>query len=222
MFWNTGLYYYYRLHGGTFLGLSQEDEPNATLLLPGEKGAVELCPVLRGFTRYNTNWDAAARLSVTLERPFTLRVKPENDLRPGMRPLLKALDAGAELMEMDTQLSMDYGYPELRKRPIKASEPAFAKWIFQSEGLRQLLSHMPDMSIQICPLGPDSREHVVAARMHMEWLNEPQWSGEELTPRQQGERCRDAGLFDQLDALVSLAREAARAVTQWPMPVETK
>ena len=222
MFWNTGLYYYYQLHGGIFLGLSQEDEPNATLLLPGEKRAVELCPIFRSFTRYNTNWDAAARLSVTLERPFTLRVKPENDLRPGMRPLLKALDAGAELMEMDTQLSMDYGYPELRKRPVKASEPAFAKWVFQGEGLRQLLSRMPDMSIQICPLGPDSREHVVAARMHMEWLNEPQWSGEELTPQQQGERCRDAGLFDQLDALVSLAREAARAVTQWPMPVETR
>ena len=81
MFWNTGLYYYHQIHGGTFLGLSQEDEPNATLLLPDEKGVVELCPVLRGFTRYNTNWDAAARLSVTLERPFTLRVKPENDLR---------------------------------------------------------------------------------------------------------------------------------------------
>ena len=123
---------------------------------------------------------------------------------------------------MDTQLSADYGYPELCKRPVKTSEPAFAKWVFQSEALRQLLSGLPDLSIQICPLGPESREHVVAARMHMEWLNEPQWSGEERSPQQQGERCRDAGFFDQMDALASLAREAARAVTQWPMPVETK
>lgn len=222
MIWNTGLYYYYRLRGGTFLGLHEEDEPNATLFLPGEKGAVELCPVLRGFTRYNTNWDAAARTSVTLERPFTLRVKPENDLRPGMRPLLKALDAGAELMELDTQLSMDYGYPELRKRPIKASEPAFAKWVFQSEGLRQLLENQPDMSIQVCPLGPDSREHVVAARLRMEWLNEPQWNGEVPAPARQMESCQEAGLFDQLDVLVALAQETARALTQWPMPVATR
>lgn len=218
MIWNTGLYCYHQLHGGTFLGLSQEDEPNATLLLPGDEGTVELCPILRSFSRYTTNWDGAAMLSVTLERPFTLRVKPENDLRPGMRPLLKALDAGAELMELDPQLSADYGYPELRKRPVKTSEPAFAKWIFQDEELRRLLSRLPDLSLQVCPLGPDSREHAVAARMRMEWLNEPQWGGEELTPRQQGERCRDAGFFDQLDALVTLAREAARAVAQWPMP----
>ncbi len=134
MFWNTGLYYYYQIHGGTFLGLSQEDEPNATLLLPGEKGAVELCPVLRGFTRYNTNWDAAARLSVTLERPFTLRVKPENDLRPGMRPLLKALDAGAELMEMDTQLSMDYGYQESASALSRPVSPPLPNGSFRARG----------------------------------------------------------------------------------------
>ena len=220
MDWNTALYCYYRIYGGSILGIPELEEPNATLRLSGEAGAVELCPLLRSFSRYTASWDAAARLSVTLERPFTLRVKMENDLRPGMRPLLKVLDAGAELLEMDPQLSADYGYRELQKRPVKTSEPAFAKWVFQSEGLRQMLEHQPDMSIQICPLGPESREHVVAARVHMEWLSIPQWGDGELSPRQQGERCREEGLFDQLDALVALAREAARAVTQWPMPVK--
>lgn len=222
MIWNTSLYYYSQLRGGAFLGISEADEPNATLLLSDEKGAVELCPILRSFGRYTAEWDAVARLSVTLERPFTLRVKPENDLRPGMRPLLKVLDAGAELLEMDTQLSADYGYPELCKRPVKTSEPAFAKWVFQSEGLRQLLSGQPDMSIQICPLGPESRGHVVAARIHMEWLHIPQWNGEVPSPPRQMESCREEGLFDQLDALVTLAREAARAVIQWPMPVQAR
>lgn len=220
MIWNTSLYYYYQLRGGTFRGIPEEDEPNATLLLPGgEGGGAELCPLLRSFGRYTASWDAAVRLSVTLERPFTLRVKMENDLRPGMRPLLKALDAGAELLQMDPQLSADYGYPELQKRPVKTSEPAFAKWVFQSEGLRKLLENQPDMGIQICPMGPESREHVVAARVHMEWLNIPQWDDGERSPQEQGERCREEGFFDQLDALVALAREAARAVTQWPMPV---
>ena len=177
--------------------------------------------------RYGESRDAVAAVRVKLERPYTLRVGPQSSLREGINNVLGGLDRGARMIGRKTGLHRDYGAPEITNdRRVKTSEPEFTRWVLQSRELRELLEAQPDFWVQVSPVGPEERIHLVEAQVSMEqevsMRDEVFGLFEEMDQEARRKEYEDCGFPRQLDALVELARAARDAVTAWPMPIKTR
>ena len=120
MSWNTCLFCYAQERGGTFFGLQQEtnfglqQEPyEGSLLLEDPKGQILISTKVTYSGRYGTNRDISVAVRAALERPYTLRVKKQSALQEGVNTVLDGLDLGARILGKKTDLSPDYGAPEL-------------------------------------------------------------------------------------------------------------
>ena len=166
--------------------------------------------------------DVSAGMRVTLERPYTLRITPKSAVREGLNTVLGGLDRGAKLLGKKTGLSPGYGAEEaLDGRGVKTNEPEFTRWVLQSRELREVLSARPEVWIQVGPMGPESREHLVEVRMGQECLSVREALEEDgqlvdWAVRQERQRRKQ---IEALDALAGLAELARGAVTAWPMPM---
>ena len=222
MSWNECLYWYAQERGGSYYGLWPsgffDPDDDGALLLEDPKGPILICTKVTSSGRYGTYRDVAAAVQVELERPYTLRVKKQSSLREGVNTLLDGLDRGARIFGKKTDLSPDYGAPELADdRGIKTSEPEFTRWVFQSRELKAILDANPNFWFQVGPAGPQGTDHLVEARvsldLYMDILDEP------VGLEQKQAYYRKSSFPKQLDALVELAKAARDAVTAWPMPM---
>ena len=232
MSWNTCLFCYAQERGGTFFGLQQEtnfglqQEPyEGSLLLEDPKGQILISTKVTYSGRYGTNRDISVAVRAALERPYTLRVKKQSALQEGVNTVLDGLDLGARILGKKTDLSPDYGAPELTDdRGIKTNEPEFTRWVLQSRELRELLEAQPDFWVQVSPVGPEERIHLVEAQVSMEqevsMRDEVFGLFEEMDQEARRKEYEDCGFPRQLDALVELAKAARDAVTAWPMPMK--
>ena len=96
----------------------------------------------------------------------------------------------------------------------------------RSRELRELLEAQPDFWVQVSPVGPEERIHLVEAQVSMEqevsMRDEVFGLFEEMDQEARRKEYEDCGFPRQLDALVELARAARDAVTAWPMPIKTR
>ena len=223
MSWNECLYWYAQERGCSYYGLWPsgffDPDSDGALLLEDPKGPILIYTKVTSSGRYGTYRDVAAAARVELERPYTLRVKKQSSLREGVNTVLDGLDRGARIFGKKTDLSPDYGAPELADdRGIKTSEPEFTRWVLQSRELRAVLDANPNFWFQVGPTGPEGPDHLVEARVsldsYMDILDEP------IGLEQQKAYYRNSSFPKQLDALVELARAARDAVTAWPMPMK--
>lgn len=230
MSWNECLYWYARERGGSYYGLWPsgffDPDSDGALLLEDPKGPILICTKVTSSGRYGTYWDVAAAVQVELERPYTLRVKKQSSLREGVNTVLDGLDRGARIFGKKTDLSPDYGAPELADdRGIKTNEPEFTRWVFQSRELRAVLDANPSFWFQVGPAGPEGLDHLVEARVPLDWHIDVQEEpldryGRPLEWERQKAYYRNSSFPKQLDALVELAKAARDAVTAWPMPMK--
>ena len=227
MSWNSTLYYFHLEAGGQFFGVIKEREPYAVLLLPDPKGDLLIRPRLRSSNQYNVFWDAEVSTRVTLERPYTLRVKPESAVQEGLHTVLGGLDRGAQVLGIKTGFSPDYGVPKLTAhRSIKTNEQNFTKWVFQNQTMCAILEEKADFGLKVGPMTPHSREHLVCARTDIEKLLVDDWGdGWGMEPEspefsQDGGRSRPEVSLQELNRLLDLCRAARDAVTTWPMPMQ--
>ena len=90
--------------------------------------------------------------------------------------------------------------------------------------LEELLEAQPDFWVQVSPVGPEERIHLVEAQVSMEqevsMRDEVFGLFEEMDQEARRKEYEDCGFPRQLDALVELARAARDAVTAWPMPMK--
>ena len=202
MSWNTCLFCYAQERGGTFFGLQQEtnfglqQEPyEGSLLLEDPKGQILISTKVTYSGRYGTNRGISVAVRAALERPYTLRVKKQSALQEGVNTVLDGLDLGARILGKKTDLSPDYGAPELADdRGIKTGP----------EGLDHLV------------------EARVPLDWHIDIQEEPlDRYGRPLKWERQKAYYRNSSFPKQLDALVELAKAARDAVTAWPMPMRT-
>ena len=235
MSWNTCLFCYAQERGGTFFGLQQEtnfglqQEPyEGSLLLEDPKGQILISTKVTYSGRYGTNRDISVAVRAALERPYTLRVKKQSALQEGVNTVLDGLDLGARILGKKTDLSPDYGAPELADdRGIKTNEPEFTRWVLQSRELRAVLDANPSFWFQVGPTGPEGLDHLVEARVPLDWHIDIQEEpldryGRPLKWERQKAYYRNSSFPKQLDALVELARAARDAVTAWPMPMKRR
>lgn len=223
MSWNSTLYYFHQEAGGQFFGVIKEREPYAVLLLPDPKGDLLIRPRLRGTSQYGAFWDAEVSAKVTLERPYTLRVKPESAVQEGLHTVLGGLDRGAKVLGIKTGFSPNYGVPKLTAhRSIKTNEQNFTKWVFQNQAMCAILEEKADFDLKVAPMNPDSREHLVCARADIDKLLVDDWDTEPERPEssQDGGRSRPEASIQELNRLIDLCRAARDAVTTWPMPMQ--
>ena len=230
MSWNECLYWYAQERGGSYYGLWPsgffDPDDDGALLLEDPKGPILICTKVTSSGRYGTYRDVAAAVQVELERPYTLRVKKQSSLREGVNTLLDGLDRGARIFGKKTDLSPDYGAPELADdRGIKTNEPEFTRWVLQSRELRAGLDANPSFWFQVGPTGPEGLDHLVEARVPLDWNIDIQEEpldryGRPLKWERQKAYYRNSSFPKQLDALVELARAARDAVTAWPMPMK--
>lgn len=223
MSWNSTLNCYHQKAGGQFFGVIKEREPYAVLLLPDPKGDLLIRPRLRGTNQYSAFWDAEVCARVTLERPYTLRVKPESPVQEGLNTVLGGLDRGAKVLGMKTGFSPDYGVPKLTAhRSFKTNEQNFTKWVFQNQDMCAILEEKADFGLKVGPMTPDSREHLVCARADMDRILVDGWDMEmgSSEPRQEGDRNWPEVSMKELERLIDLCRAARDAVTTWPMPIQ--
>lgn len=226
MSWNECLYWYAQDRGGTYWGRwpSGVFDPGSdgSLLLEDPKGPILICTKVNSSNQHGTYWDAAVLVRAALERPYTLRVKKQSALREGVNTVLDGLDRGARILGKKTDLSPDYGAPELADdRGIKTNEPEFTRWVLQSRELRAVLDANPNFWFQVGPMGPEGLDHLVSALVSLndlpaverDWLEDARWA--DLKTRYQ-----QSGFREQLDALLELAKAARDAVTAWPMPMK--
>ena len=98
--------------------------------------------------------------------------------------------------------------------------------MLQSRELRELLEAQPDFWVQVSPVGPEERIHLVEAQVSMEqevsMRDEVFGLFEEMDQEARRKEYEDCGFPRQLDALVELARAARDAVAAWPMPIKTR
>ena len=219
MSWNDCLFWYAKERGGVYLGLREEGE-DGILLQKEDKGVLLVSAKYRSMNRYDVFWDVSAAAGVTLERPYSLRIKAQSSLREGLNTVLEGLDKGAKRLGRETSLYEDYGAPEIAgDRGIKTNEPEFTRWVLQSRELRDRLAARPDFGLQVGLMGPEGLEHLVSARVDMkdlavverDWVENPNWEAMKA-------QYEKSGFREQLDALVDLAKAARDAVTAWPMP----
>ena len=224
MSWNDCLFWYAQEWGGTYFGLRDGTE-DGTLLLEDPKGPILLSAQYRSQSQYKVFWNISAAAVVPLERPYSLRIKAQSSLREGVNTVLDGLDRGARILGKKTDLSPDYGAPELADdRGIKTNEPEFTRWVLQSRELRAVLDANPNFWFQVGPTGPEGQDHLVEARTpldsHMDLQEEPlDRYGRSLGWERQKAYYRNSSFPKQLDALVELAKAARDAVTAWPMPM---
>ena len=227
MSWNECLYWYAKDRGGAFFGVQRESEEGA-LLLEDPKGPILVCTKVTYSGRYGTKRDVSVGTRVELERPYTLRVKKQSDLRRGVSTVLDGLDRGAKLLGRETDLSPDYGAPEVAgKRGIKTDEPEFTRWVLQSRELKALLNANPDFWFQVWPMGPEGLEHLVEVRVsldaNLDVRDEPlDRYGRPMGLERQREDYRNSRFSEHMDALIDLTRAARDAVTAWPMPIQQR
>ena len=226
MSWNECLYWYARERGGTYFGMWPsgvfDPDSDGALLLEDPKGPVLVCAQVTYSGQYGTHRDAIVRTRAELERPYTLRVKKQSSLREGVNTVLDGLGRGARIFGKKTDLSPDYGAPELADgRGIKTSEPEFTRWVLQSRELKELLTAWPDFRLQVGPTGPVGGAHLVEARVTLEQDEMADTLLDQFGTEQDGRANYQAsGFQEQLDALVELAKAARDAVTTWPMPMK--
>ena len=220
MSWNDCLFWYAQERGGTYFGLRDGTE-DGTLLLEDPKGPILLSAQYRSQSQYKVFWNISAAAVVSLERPYSLRIKAQSSLREGVNTVLEGLDRGARMLGRKSGLYRDYGAPEVADdRSIKTDEPEFTRWVLQSRELKVLLADHPDFEVQVGPMGPEGLDHLVSALVSLndlpaverDWLEAARWA--DLKTRYQ-----QSGFREQLDALVELAKAARDAVTAWPMPM---
>ena len=221
MSWNDCLFWYAQERGGTYFGLRDGTE-DGTLLLEDPKGPILLSAQYRSQSQYEVFWNISAAAVVSLERPYSLRIKAQSSLREGVNTVLEGLDRGARMLGRKSGLYRDYGAPEIADdRSIKTDEPEFTRWVLQSRELKVLLADHPDFEVQVGPMGPEGLDHLVSALVSLndlpaverDWLEDARWA--DLKTRYQ-----QSGFREQLDALVELAKAARDAVTAWPMPMK--
>lgn len=220
MSWNECLYWYAQDRDGTYFGLKKEENEGA-LLLEDPKGPILICVQVTYSGQYGTHRDVTVRTRAELERPYALSIKKQSSLRGGVNRVLGGLERGAQALGRKTELTPDYGAPELADdRGIKTNEPEFTRWVLQSRELKELLAAWPDFRLQVGPMGPEGLDHLVSALVSLndlptverDWLEDARWA--DLKTRYQ-----QSGFREQLDALVELAKAARDAVTAWPMPM---
>ena len=221
MSWNECLYWYAQDRDGTYFGLKKEENEGA-LLLEDPKGPILICVQVTYSGQYGTHRDVTVRTRAELERPYALSIKKQSSLRGGVNRVLGGLERGAQALGRKTELTPDYGAPELADdRGIKTNEPEFTRWVLQSRELKVLLADHPDFEVQVGPMGPEGLDHLVSALVSLndlpaverDWLEDARWA--DLKTRYQ-----QSGFREQLDALVELAKAARDAVTAWPMPMK--
>ena len=222
MSWNECLYWYAQDRDGTYFGLKKEENEGA-LLLEDPKGPILICAQVTYSGQYGTHRDGIVRTRAELERPYTLRVKKQSSLREGVNTVLDGLGRGARIFGKKTDLSPDYGAPELADgRGIKTSEPEFTRWVLQSRELKELLAAWPDFRLQVGPMGPVGTAHLVEARVTLEQDEMADALFDQFgTERYERANYQASGFQEQMDALVELAKAARDAVTAWPMPMKT-
>lgn len=226
MSWNECLYWYAQDRDGTYFGLKKEENEGA-LLLEDPKGPILICVQVTYSGQYGTHRDVTVRTRAELERPYALSIKKQSSLRGGVNRVLGGLERGAQALGRKTELTPDYGAPELADdRGIKTNEPEFTRWVLQSRELRELLEAQPDFWVQVSPVGPEERIHLVEAQVSMEqevsMRDEMFGLFDEMDQEARRKEYEDCGFPRQLDALVELARAARDAVTAWPMPIKTR
>lgn len=223
MSWNSTLYCFHQEAGGQFFGVIKEREPYAALLLPDPKGDLLIRPRLRGTSQYGAFWDVEVSAKVTMERPYTLQVKPESAVQEGLHTVLGGLDRGAKVLGIKTGFSPDYGVPKLTAhRSFKTNEQNFTKWVFQNQAMCAILEEKADFGLKVGPMTPDSREHLVCARADMDRLLVDDWDIDPESPEssQDSIRSRPEASLQELNRLIDLCRAARDAVTTWPMPMQ--
>ena len=221
MSWNECLYWYAQDRDGTYFGLKKEENEGA-LLLEDPKGPILICVQVTYSGQYGTHRDVTVRTRAELERPYALSIKKQSSLRGGVNRVLGGLERGAQALGRKTELTPDYGAPELANdRGIKTSEPEFTRWVLQSRELKELLTAWPDFRLQVGPTGPVGGAHLVEARVTLEQDEMADTLLDQFGTEQDGRANYQAsGFQEQLDALVELAKAARDAVTAWPMPMK--
>ena len=224
MSWNEYLYWYAQDRGGVFFG-TEKGGKEGLLFLEDPEGPMVIHTQVTSSGRYGESRSAVAAVRVKLERPYTLRVGPQSSLREGINNVLGGLDRGARMIGRKTGLHQDYGVPEITNdRRVKTSEPEFTRWVLQSRELRELLEAQPDFWVQVSPVGPEERIHLVEAQVSMEqevsMRDEVFGLFDEMDQEARRKEYEDCGFPRQLDALVELARAVRDAVTAWPMPMK--
>ena len=222
MSWNECLYWYAQDRDGTYFGLKKEENEGA-LLLEDPKGPILICVQVTYSGQYGTHRDVTVRTRAELERPYALSIKKQSSLRGGVNRVLGGLERGAQALGRKTELTPDYGAPELADdRGIKTNEPEFTRWVLQSRELKELLAAWPDFRLQVGPTGPVGGAHLVEARVTLEQDEMADTLLDQFGTEQDGRANYQAsGFQEQLDALVELAKAARDAVTAWPMPMKT-
>ena len=220
MSWNECLYWYAQDRDGTYFGLKKEENEGA-LLLEDPKGPILICVQVTYSGQYGTHRDVTVRTRAELERPYALSIKKQSSLRGGVNRVLGGLERGAQALGRKTELTPDYGAPELADdRGIKTNEPEFTRWVLQSRELKELLAAWPDFRLQVGPTGPVGGAHLVEARVTLEQDEMADTLLDQFGTEQDGRTNYQASDFqEQLDALVELAKAARDAVTAWPMPM---
>ena len=222
MSWNECLYWYAQDRDGTYFGLKKEENEGA-LLLEDPKGPILICVQVTYSGQYGTHRDVTVRTRAELERPYALSIKKQSSLRGGVNRVLGGLERGAQALGRKTELTPDYGAPELADdRGIKTNEPEFTRWVLQSRELKELLAAWPDFRLQVGPMGPVGPAHLVEARVTLEQDEMADALFDQFgTERYERANYQASGFQEQMDALVELARAARDAVTAWPMPMKT-
>ena len=147
MSWNECLYWYAQDRDGTYFGLKKEENEGA-LLLEDPKGPILICVQVTYSGQYGTHRDVTVRTRAELERPYALSIKKQSSLRGGVNRVLGGLERGAQALGRKTELTPDYGAPELADdRGIKTNEPEFTRWVLQSRELKELLAAWPDFRL---------------------------------------------------------------------------
>lgn len=221
MNWSQCLYWYWKERGGTYFGQEREGD-EAVLLLEDVGGPLLISTKVTSSGRYGTQRDVSVGIRVELERPYTLRIRPRSMVREGVNTLLEGLDRGVQMLGKKGKLYRDFGAPEIADdRGIKTNEPEFTRWVLQSRELHSCLGEWPDHGVQIGPMGPDGRNHLVEARTALESGGEDLFDqfGQPLEEEGMRANYQATGFSKELDALVALARAARGAVTAWPMPL---
>ena len=161
MSWNDCLFWYAQERGGTYFGLRDGTE-DGTLLLEDPKGPILLSAQYRSQSQYEVFWNISAAAVVSLERPYSLRIKAQSSLREGVNTVLEGLDRGARMLGRKSGLYRDYGAPEIADdRSIKTDEPEFTRWVLQSRELKVLLADHPDFEVQVGPMGSSVQQQSV-------------------------------------------------------------
>ena len=200
MTWDENLLQFQKKYGGSLLGSIYPYQP-AGLLHTRFRGAeLTFYPsMVSSGNAAPTLW-AAAAVPAELVRPFSLSVKHRNKLIPqGLLADLELCSTGRT--ELDGVLFTE------------SDDPEFAKKVFLSSELSDLLTRQKRYQFHIRPVVGSNTLHVVQART--DWLRvlDGQLTGPGILSAPPDEE----RLLAVLEHLASLAAAGLDAVTRWPM-----